>query len=322
MGFVRFFAAAAFLGGSSLLSGSACADDVPGYVIIDGKRVATRIVPPPETRPEPAVRQAQDEQPAGAPEAKSAPQLPARLSRKYYADSPRWRVREYSVGGAATYRRPGYAHEPHVILPHGYYGGADPWGIQSAIDEAYWAGRDDERYYTARLESEIDTAERTERLMAGHARALDTAIEQLRAGDYSRAVAGLTMAAKLDHGDPACRIHLAQARLALGHYDEAAKALRRALQLQPKLAYVDLKLDKYYPAGTTMASFGDSLASWAAVNEHSAEVSFLQGYVEYQRGRTDAAYAAFEKAAEGLRGDDLTRDFLSLTKPSRVAGRK
>jgi tetratricopeptide (TPR) repeat protein len=320
--FVRFLAAAAILGGTSLSSALAVADDDPGYVIIDGKRVATRIVPPRETQPDPAARQAQNEQTPSAPEPKSAPQRSPGLSRKYYADSPRWRVREYSVGGAATYRRPGYADDPHVILPHGYYGGADPWGIQSAVDQAYWAGRDDERYYTARLDSEVDTAQRTERLLAGHDRALDTAIEQLRAGDYSHAVAALTMAAKLDHGDPACRIHLAQARLALGHYDEAAKVLRRALQLQPKLAYVDLRLDKYYPPGTTMGSLGDVLATWAAANEHSAEVSFLQGYIEYQRGRLDAAYTAFEQASEGLPGDDLTRDYLSLTKPARVAGRK
>ena len=321
---MRSLTAAALVGGFSLSSTSAFANDDPGFVIIKGQRVPTRIVPPRETQPEPAAQQVQDEAPPAEDESQAVPEskLPARVLRRYYSDSPRWRVREYSVGGATTYRRPGYAHQPHVLLPHGYYGGADPWGLQEAIDQAYWAGRADERYSWARLESEIDTAERTERLLARHAESLDAALRHLRAGEYSRAVAGLTLAAKLNQGDPACRIHLAQARLALGHYDEAAKVLRRALQLQPKLVYVDLKLDQYYPAGTTLSLLGDGLASWTAGNDHTPEVSFLQGFIEHQRGRTDAAYAAFLKAAEGLPSDDLTRDDLSLTKPAKIAGRR
>ena len=121
MAFRRFLAAAAVLGGFSLSVSAIGADDDPGFVIIKGQKVATRIVPPREKSDEPAVRQVQDEAPAGGQDAQPEQKLPPRLMRKYYGnDSPRWRVREYSVGGATVYRQPGYANQSRVLLPHRY----------------------------------------------------------------------------------------------------------------------------------------------------------------------------------------------------------
>src|SRR5262249_5121597 len=156
---------------------------------------------------------------------------------------------------------------------------------------------------------------RKTRLLTKHQQAVQAGLEKLRAGDYQRAVIALTLAAKLDQGDPACRIHLAQTRLALGHYQEAALALRRALQLQPKLAYFDMHLDQHYPAEGTTQKFREALAEWSKSNDPSAEINFLHGYLDYQAGDFAAAHQAFLLAARDLRDDDLTRDFLAITKP-------
>lgn len=311
------------LAGASALAQEKPVRPDPGYIEQDGQRIPTRI-----TRPEKELEPAPPARVAGRQESKedslgdeSADEtaLRERLLRKYYAEQRRWRVREYGIGGSARYRAPvTFGHSP-AVLPHGAFYGMDPWGIQDAIDQAYALGREDEAYFSRRVEGEIETAARSKRVLAAHNRALDGSLEQLKRGQFLKAVASLTLAAKLDQGDPACRIHLAQARMALGQYDEAAKALRRALQLQPKLVFIDMQLDQYYPKDTTVAKLADQLAEKVRAEEVSAEVYFLQGFLEYQRDRSGDAYAAFTKAAEGLGEDDLTRDFLGITMPANLS---
>lgn len=222
-------------------------------------------------------------------------------------------VREYRIGGRSYFMRPG------VYLPYGFYGGYDPLSLHWAIAEAYEAGRLAERYDGRRARAERDALERAERQSTAHGRALDAGLEKLKAGEYSRAVTALTMAAKLNHGDPACRIHLAQARLALGHYTESARALRRALQLQPKLVYVDLKLESYFPDDVRLEALAGTLHKWIDEHNASAEICFLAGFVDFQRGEFATAHRWLKRAAEGLTRDDLTRDLLEITKTEDVA---
>ncbi len=130
--------------------------------------------------------------------------------------------------------------------PHAFYG-VPPWsGDRRAIVNAYRTARDEQRRDEARYFNEQDMNRRKERLLSTHAEALAAGLERLRSGDHAQAVVALTLAAELDQGDPACRMHLAQARLALRQYDEAGRVLRRALQLQPKLVYADLHLERYF----------------------------------------------------------------------------
>ena len=200
-------------------------------------------------------------------------------------------------------------------VPYGSYGYYDPLGVQSALEEAYFAGRFDERDYARRRWNRRDMARRKARLLDKHGEALQLGLGKLKQGDYARAVVGLTLAAKLNNGDPACRIHLAQTRLALGQYDEAGKVLRRALQLQPNLVYVDLKLDKYYPQPGKFAECTDALAAWVKEHRASADVYFLLGYAEFQRGSFRQAYSAFRKVARVMPKDPLTRAYLEISRP-------
>lgn len=221
-------------------------------------------------------------------------------------------MRDPRIAPAGSYR----------CFPHGLVYGPDPFGAYPygayALEDAYRAGRADERYQQQRRESESDSIYRKERLLTKHSLSMYEGLQQMKAGDYRRAIVSLTLSSRLDEGDPACRIHLAQARLARGQYEEAAAVLRRGLQLQPKLVFVDLDLGRYFAEQDGLDRYTAELRN--AIQERryaKAEVYFLLGYFEFQRGDFDAANRAFRYAAAGLPKDDLTRDFLEITQPGK-----
>ena len=196
---------------------------------------------------------------------------------------------------------PGLAYYPY--LP--YAGGWIPYGlgvgVHGAIEDAYIAGREYERHDARRR--------------FNHERALQAGVRLLEHGQYAEAIVALTLAGKLDNGDPACRIHLAQARMAQGHYAEAGQAIRRALQLQPKLVYLTLNLDSHYPKESTFDEHIDALAE-ASSKSRSADVYFLLGFMEFQRGDFDASHAAFDMANRIRPGDKTASSFLEIVRPS------
>lgn len=239
-----------------------------------------------------------DEPLTGGTGATTAPQSPGATGTA--ADAARRAARELpretlDDGGSESWQR---------ARPYG------PHWVDSAWASGYWAGRLDERRFQSRRFNLDDMAARRERLYGAHGAAMSSGLAMLRAGEYSRAVIALTMAAELDQGDPAARVHLAQARLALGQYSQAGRTLRRAYQLQPKLVYVDLRLDDSLPSGDEFARHVDRLA---AASDRDADASFLLGAMEFQRGRYDAAWRAFRKVRPR---DDATRAFLEITRPA------
>lgn len=226
-------------------------------------------------------------------------------------------------GGFRAYDLPGgrlYRDERRLILqgyhPYAGYHCWPPADFGRALDEAYGFGRAIERDYQYHRFNVNDMNRRKARVLSQQEKALRLGLGRLRDGEYARAVVALSLAAELDHGDPACRIHLAQARLALGHYDEAGKVLRRALQLQPKLVYADLHLERYYPTEATLDALADRLSEQVRQGGATAEVLFLHGYLEFQRGRFDVAHAAFRRVSELLPKDSLTSTYLDITRPA------
>lgn len=158
---------------------------------------------------------------------------------------------------------------------------------------------------------------RKQHLLDASAQTTQEGLAQLQAGKYREAVISLTRAAEMNQGDPACRIHLAQARIALGHDADAAKALRRALELQPKLVPMVLGLEQYYPHDEDFAVQVDALAERVSGNRSAtADEYFLLGFMEFQRGWYDEAYAAFRRVARERPKDTLTRSYLDLAKPA------
>ncbi len=159
---------------------------------------------------------------------------------------------------------------------------------------------------------------RGEQLKAANREATYDGIALLRAGAYRQAAIVLVRAGELDQGDAGSRLHLALARMALGHDAEAAQALRRALELQPKLVPMQLNLADNYISPEEFARHVDALAERLVgrADVDGAE-HFLLGFMEFQRGRYDAAHAALAKAAPHFSRDDRLKMLLSLTKPAR-----
>jgi hypothetical protein len=162
--------------------------------------------------------------------------------------------------------------------------------------------------------NEADMQQRKERVLNSFDKALRTGLDDLKCGDYAQAMVALTMATQLNQGDPASRIHLAQAQMALGHYDEAGQAVRRALQLQPNLRFVPLDLQKYYSDARDFDQHVSQLVTWLKQHPASADVYFLLGFMEFQREDFNQAYAAFQIALRGAPNDVLVREYLKLTK--------
>ena len=163
-----------------------------------------------------------------------------------------------------------------------------------------------------------DMNRRAERLLSSHERKLREGLALLRSGQPERAVVALSLASKLNQGDPASRIHLSQARLALGHYPEASAALRRALELQPKLIYEELNLGRYFARSGLMERYITALADTVDAEESGADLQFLLGFYAFQSGELTRAYEAFETAADMRPRDNLIRSYLAITKPATI----
>jgi cytochrome c-type biogenesis protein CcmH/NrfG len=275
----------------------------PADAGVKAKRVVTRV--------EPAVLEKND-----APLERCEPSQPRVVVRDLR------KLASTSEGQPDPFRR----HHPYgrgwslprgalLYAPYGFYYRHDSYSPARRLLELYRVRRHIAERERSRRFNRKDMAQRKQRLLDKHEQALAAGLERLKEGQPERAIVALTLAAKLNQGDPACRIHLAQARLAQGHYAEAALALRRALELQPKLVYVDLHLRDYYAATDALDQYTDALAGWIDENPARPEVHFLLGFLEFQRGRFAAAHSAFALAAQGLPKDDLTRDCLEITKP-------
>ncbi len=305
--------------------------DEPLYVILDGRLIPTRIIPPrarsvrvpTAARAQPAADGVRSPGVAEDTAAPSRGHAAGRLRQSAAGDSmlPADETQDaQGESGAAEQAPPPYPRYPRFpglspyYQPFDWYG---PYGYPSyqTLMDIYDAQRDAERRDAERRFNERDMAERKERVLRSHDEAVEIGLERLKSGEYQQAMIALTLAAELDQGDPGCRIHLAQARMALGHYEEAGQALRRALQLQPKLVYIPLNLDQYYDRADTFDEHVDALAKAAQNSKQPADVSFLLGFMQFQRGKYELAYAAFQAAARGSPKDSLTTTYLKITRP-------
>ena len=289
-------------------------DSEPLYVIHNGKRIPTVIIPPSATQRALLEVVERDSRPAveddeGDELGSLSDDDPDEDGEATYDG-----LRRYVVGQYAGYPvsipcipRAGWGYTQP--MPPEYYG--------DVIKETYRAQRwvrDQER---GRISNVRDMKRRKTRLLASHEKALRLGLGELRSGQYAQAVVALQMAAELNHGDPACRIHLAQARMAQGHYEDAGEVLRRALQLQPKLAYVSLDLASRYREPEEFDRHVDALAAHIKEARRGVNTWFLLGYMEFQRGNLDEANAAFKGVAGVMPKDSLTETYLKITKPAR-----
>lgn len=213
--------------------------------------------------------------------------------------------------------------QPNPLLPHlryyVYLNLSDP-AVVRHWRELNYAHYRAARRVRAEEQGLRDWERRKQRLLTAAEQAVEEGLMELRAGQYRPAIIALTRAAQLNHGDPACRVYLALARVAVGHDAEAAAALRAALELQPRLAPARLDLEDYYPEADDLARHTAALERRLAARPDASPDEFLLlGFLEAQLGRLDAAHAALRRARRGPARDDVLDTLLSVTKPVAVS---
>ncbi len=176
-----------------------------------------------------------------------------------------------------------------------------------AFDEGYWEGRRDGRRY-AEWERRYELGRRS------YAEAMSDGVAAFRNAEYSQAVRHFIRAAKLNQGDPASRIHAAHAMVAIGRYQEALPALRRAFQLQPKIAYLALDIRRDYGPKADFDAHLKALADAAREAEDDPALWLLLGYYQFFSGRESQALASLTKADELAAGDFMTDALLDAAR--------
>lgn len=208
-------------------------------------------------------------------------------------------------------------HFPTEVSPRQNDSGAGVWRWSPfGVHESYTVIRNEQRRDWRLKYNSDDTRQRRDRLLSAHEKALRSGVMHLRSGNARKAMIALSMAAELNKSDPACRIHLMQAQLALGHVDSAATTLRRALELQPKLAYLDLNLAASFSSAEQWEKCVESVSTDKLKPAAQRDVRFLIGFLQFQRGEYDKAHRAFVTAAQLGQRDELTQKYLQLTRPA------
>ncbi len=186
----------------------------------------------------------------------------------------------------------GYSNYYEYYPPRdGYY---DPY--QAMVAEAYRQGVDDGRHF--------EQFERAALMgITSYLDAMDFGLAAFADGRYTEAADGFLLAARLNQGDPASRIHAAQALFAQGLDAEAVAILRRAIELEPRIIHLPLDLRSDYG---TPADFELHVAALTerAADPDDFDAAVLLGYVRLFSGRGSAAMEPLARAAS-LRPDDL-----------------
>lgn len=191
---------------------------------------------------------------------------------------------------------------------------ASPYPAPS-FDTGYWEGRRDGRRY-AEWERYYESGRR------GYLEAMSNGLQAFRNGNYSAAARNFIRAARQNQGDPASRIHLTHALIALGRYHEALPGLRRAFQLQPKIVYLAMDIRKDYGPNTDFEKHLAALRRAAEAEPNDPALWLLLGYAQFYSGRETEALVSLERANELTPGDYVTEallDAATLITPSSGA---
>jgi tetratricopeptide (TPR) repeat protein len=181
-----------------------------------------------------------------------------------------------------------------------------------AFDEGYRRGRRDGQDFSDwQFSYQMGTT--------SYLQAMETGVKAFRAGDYSLAAKQFVLAASLNQGDAACRLHAAHAMVALGRYDEAALTTRRALQLQPKIAFLLLDIRGQYADPNDFAAHYQKLKETTEKTANDGNLWFLLGFYQFFSDRATEAFRSLQKADALQPGDRTTQGLLNAAKLSTPA---
>jgi Flp pilus assembly protein TadD len=142
------------------------------------------------------------------------------------------------------------------------------------------------------------STERQESVLTHALDAMDKGLGLFKQGNYRQAIDAFKLAAETNQGDPAARIYAAHSLFATGRYREAIPFLRRAFELQPKLALLDYDMRDDYGRRADFDSHLRALEAALGQSPSSVERLIMLGYVRYYSGQKDTAYEPLAQAKQ------------------------
>jgi len=125
-------------------------------------------------------------------------------------------------------------------------------------------------------------------------------------GAYRDAIRYYTAAVLSDDSDGFARLFYGLAQFAMGDYDLAVVAFRRALALEPSLITEPIDLRSIYADAKTFERHRARLLKHVSLNSDEYESMFLAGYVYFATAEPGNALAMFRSVLELKAGDALT----------------
>ena len=193
---------------------------------------------------------------------------------------------------------------------YGYKGyGADPYG--DAYRFGFTRGYDYGRFID---ESNI----RTQAVLKHYKGHLSEGLTLFNQGRYHEAADAFRLAADTHQGDPAARIYSAHALFAIGRYRDAVPYLKRAFELQPKIAYLRYDFREDYGVPGDFEKQLAALESALAASPDNIDRLVLLGYVRYFTGQRERSFEPLRRAWNLGRRDSLVKLMLDNARPPDV----
>ena len=198
----------------------------------------------------------------------------------------------------ADYRYYGGKPSRYGVGTYGGYGyddgGTYRFGFTDGYDYAHFEGTAD-----ARVDS----------LMSHASVQLDRGVQYFRKAQYQQAADTFQLASETDQGDAVSRIYAGHSLFALGRYRDAVRYLRRAFELQPRIAYLTYDIRGDYDNPELFEEQLTALNKALDLSPRDPDRLFLIGYMNYYTGQRTAAFRYLLRAVE-VNKNDLVADRL------------
>lgn len=162
------------------------------------------------------------------------------------------------------------------------------------------------------------SSERAESVAAHASLNVAGGLQFFRKGDYRKAADAYQLAAELDQGDPAARLCAGHALFALGRYREASRFIRRAFELQPRVAYLAYDIRGDYGDRTDFDDHLRALRRALDLAPRDPDRLLVLGYVLYYSDQRAQSYPILAQLLQVDKNDKLAALLHGNARPSDV----
>ncbi len=159
---------------------------------------------------------------------------------------------------------------------------------------------------------------RTDRLLGNAEKFRDRGLRHMSQGNYRQAADAFKLAAETNQHDPAARLYATHAYFANGRYRDAVKFLRRAFELQPRVAYLNFDLRDDYGRKSDFDRHLKALERASRQSPRNIDRLVLHGYVLSFSNQRDLAWQPLIQAYKINPDDALVRRLMETAQPPDV----